>query len=78
MNVAERPNTLDDTIQEINPDMYPNMYTTVVMLLVMPASSATAECLSGLALMHVHKDKTLDVERNKKNIRLALTIRPNE
>ena len=27
-NVVERPDTLDDTIQEINHDLYLNMYTS--------------------------------------------------
>ena len=43
VNVAERSNTLDDTIQEVNHGLYPNMYTAVVILLVMYASTATAE-----------------------------------
>ena len=34
VSVAERPNTFDDTIQEINLVLYPNMYTAVVILLV--------------------------------------------
>ena len=42
-NAAERPDTLDDTIQEINPDLYPNMYTAVVILMVMSVSTAMAE-----------------------------------
>ena len=42
-NVAEKPNTLDDTIQEISPGLCPNMYTAVVILLVMSVSTATAE-----------------------------------
>ena len=29
VDVAERPNAFDDTIQEINPVLYHNMYTTV-------------------------------------------------
>ena len=63
-------------IQEINPDLYPSMYTAVVVLMVMSVSTATPdrpyssmlrlenylrstmapERMSGLALMHVHKD----------------------
>ena len=43
VNVAERPNTIDDTIQEINPVLYLNMYTTVVILLVMSVSTATTQ-----------------------------------
>ena len=42
-NVPERPNTLDDTIQEVNPVLYPNVYTAVVILLVMSVSTVTAE-----------------------------------
>ena len=77
-NVVERPNTFDDMIQEINPILCPNMYTAVVILLVMPVSTAKlphqssrlvscdatmrTECLSGLVLKHAHKDKTLDAE----------------
>ena len=76
MNAAERPGTLDDTIQEINPDLYPNMYTAVVILMVISVltatversfsamrrlknylrSTMTTERMSGLVLMHVHKD----------------------
>ena len=76
VNVAERPNTLDDMIQEINLVLYPSMYTAVVILLMMSVSTVTAQChlvprdttvinerLSGLALTYVHKDKTLDAER---------------
>ena len=44
VNVAERPNpTINDTIQEINPLLFPNMYPTVVILLVMSVSAVTAE-----------------------------------
>ena len=44
VNVAERPNTIDDDmIQEINPVLYLNMYTTVVILLVMSVSTAAAD-----------------------------------
>ena len=104
VNVAERSNMFDDTIQEINPDMCPNMSTAVAILLVMSVSSVSAEQpfsamrrlknylrstmtnerLSGLALMHVHKNKQLNVERiihqfsRQKNRRLALIFRPNE
>ena len=102
VNVEEKPNTLDDSIQEINPDLYPNLYAAVVILMVMPVSTATAERsfsamrrlknylrstmtterLSGLALMHVHKNKPLDAARivqqfsQQKNRRLALVFRP--
>ena len=40
---GECHNTLDDMIQEINPVMCPNMHTTVMLLLVMSVSTATAE-----------------------------------
>ena len=43
MNVAERQDTLDDTIQNINPDLYPNMYTAVIILMVMSVSTVTKE-----------------------------------
>ena len=43
VNVTERPNTIDDMIQEINPVLYLNMYTTVVILLVMSVSTAAAD-----------------------------------
>ena len=43
MNVADRPNRLDDTIQESNPVRYPNMYTSAVILVVMSVSTSTAE-----------------------------------
>ena len=98
----EKPRTLDDTIQEINQDLYPNIYTAVVILMVMSVSTATAERsfsamrrlknylrstmtterLSGLALMHVHKDKPIDAASIiqqfslQKNRRLALVFRP--
>ena len=42
VNVAKRPNTLDDTIQEINPVRYPNMCTVVIQLM-MSVSTAIAE-----------------------------------
>ena len=62
VNVAERPNTLDDTIQEIHLVLYSNMYTIVVIPLVVPYDvTVITERLSGLTLRHVHKDKTLDV-----------------
>ena len=41
VNVAERPNTIDDMIQEINHALYLNMYTSVVILLVMSVSTAS-------------------------------------
>ena len=98
----ERPDAFDDTILEINPGLYPNMYTAVVILLVMSVSTATAERsfsamphlknylrstmtterMSGLALMHVHKDTVLEAEciihqfTRQKNRRLALLFRP--
>ena len=89
VNVAERPNTLDDTIQEINPVLCPNMYTAVVILLVMSVSPAThllpcdatvtTERLSRLALIHVHKNKTLDAECIIHQFScIALTVHPNE
>ena len=76
-------NQTHSTILEINPDLYPNMYTVVIVLMVMSVSTATAnrpysamlhlknyqrstvitERMSGLALMHVHKDTELDAER---------------
>ena len=82
MNATERPDTLDDMIQEINPDLYPNMYTAIVLLLVMSVSTATTERsfsamrrlknylrstmtterMSGLAMLHFHKDTVLDAE----------------
>ena len=40
--VVQRPNTLKVTIEEINPVMYRNMYTAVVMLFVMSVSTDTA------------------------------------
>ena len=41
--------------------------------------TVTYEHLSGLALTHVHKDKTLDEERIIYQFsRLALILRPNE
>ena len=43
MSVADKRDTLDDTIQEINPDLYPNMYTVVVIPMVMYVSTATTE-----------------------------------
>ena len=44
VNVAvERPNTIDDAIFEINLILYSNMYTTVVILLVMSVSPVTAD-----------------------------------
>ena len=46
MNVAERPATLDDTIREINPDLYPKMYTAVVILMAMSVSSASTDAVS--------------------------------
>ena len=69
MSVADRPDTLDDTSQEISPDQYPTC--AVVILLVMSVSTATAErcvsamrhstitteSISGLVFMHVHKDR---------------------
>ena len=80
MNVAGILDTLNNTIQEINPDLYPKMYTAVI-LMVMSVSTATAErCvsamkrpkklspttterMSGLTLMHVHKNTDLAAER---------------
>ena len=67
MNVADRPTTLDDTIEEINPVLYPNMYTAVVILLVMSA------------LTHYDKAKTLLAECIVHQFsRVALAFRPNE
>ena len=98
MKVAGRPVILDNTSQEINPDLYPNMYTAVVILMVKYFSTATAERsfstmrhlknylrstttterMSGLALMHVHKDTGLDAERiiHQKNRRILGSIPP--
>ena len=82
VNAAERPNT----IEEVGPVLYPNMYTTIVILLLMSAWTLTAERLfsslvhlSGFAFKHVHKDRTLDAERTTYQFRrVALTFRPNE
>ena len=89
-------------IQEINPDLYPNMYTAVMVLMVMSVSTATAdrpysamlrlknylcstitsERMSGLGLMHVHKDIEMDAEciihqfSHKKDRRIALLFGP--
>jgi len=40
-NVAERPDTINNTIQEINPDLYFNLYTSVVILMVCTALYAS-------------------------------------
>ena len=40
MNVAD---TLDNTVQDINPDLNPNMYTAVIILIVMSVSTVTTE-----------------------------------
>ena len=40
MNVAD---TLDNTVQDINPDLKPNMYTAVIILVVMSVSTVTTE-----------------------------------
>ena len=53
VNAAERPNTLDDTIEETNPILYPNM---------MYVSSATAERSFIAMRRHGDKNKTLDTE----------------
>ena len=37
---TEKSHTCDDTIQEINPDPYPNTYIAVVILMVMSISTA--------------------------------------
>ena len=51
VNVAERPNTLDDMIEEINLVLYSNMHTVVVIPLVEPCDvTVTTERLSGLTL----------------------------
>ena len=75
-------NPTHSTILKINPDLYPNMYTAAIVLMVMSVSTAmanrpysamlhlknylrstmTTERMSGLVLMHVHKDTELDAE----------------
>ena len=74
VNVAERPNTIDDTIEEINRVLYPDMYIAVVIYcwwylsrlpqqsghLVPCDTTVTTERLSGMEIMHVHKEKTSD------------------
>ena len=69
-------NQTHSTIQEINPDLHPNMYTAVIILMVMSVSTATANRRAtmitalyndngthvGLALMHIYKDTELDAE----------------
>ena len=79
MNVAERPNPLDDTIQEINPVLYSNIYTAVVILLVKSVSTVPAERSFSVMRRHdVHKNKKLDAERIIHQFsRLALTFHPN-
>ena len=53
--------------QEINPDLFPNMYTAERSFSAMKRlknclySTTTTERMSGLALMHVHKDTELDI-----------------
>ena len=63
VNVAEKSNTRYDTIEEINLFVYPNMYITVVILLVMSVSNATAERSFSAMRRHGDKNKTLDAER---------------
>ena len=40
MNVAD---TLDIMVQDINPDLNPNMYTAVIILMVISVSTVTTE-----------------------------------
>ena len=40
--MSQRNQTLS-TIQEINPDLYPSMYTAVILLMVMSVSTATVD-----------------------------------
>ena len=54
---------LDDTIQEINPDLYPNMYTAVVMLVVMSESTTTTErFVSAMRRLNIYLGSTMTTE----------------
>ena len=37
----EKPVTLTETLQHANPDLYPNVVTIIMILLIMPVSTAT-------------------------------------
>ena len=41
VNVAKKPNTPDDSRNQ--PDLYPSMYTAVIVLMVMSVSTATVD-----------------------------------
>ena len=64
VNVAERPDTLDDTILEINPGLYPNMYTAVIILMVMSVLTVMAErSLSAMRRLNNYLRSTMTTER---------------
>ena len=74
MNVAGTPNTLDDTIQ----DLCPNLYTAVVVLTVITVisvSTATAErFFSAMRRLKNYLRSTMTIERMSG---LVLTTRPS-
>ena len=87
-NVAD---TLDIMVQDINPDLNPNMYTAVIILVVMSVSTVTTErSFSAMRRLMNYLPSTVtpegisglawhihkDISPIVKNRRLALLFRP--